>query len=116
MASATTEPSLVEYRDDNGDGWHTYSVVRTGRTEGDLSYDRKLDVRDVDIVANNVALGSTDVRLDLNKDDVVDVADLHFLVRDLMSTFVGDANLDSETSQTFSPWRMASIGEGPGKT
>lgn len=96
--------ALVEYRDVDGNGWdvwHDYSVVRSAtRPVGDLSYDQKLDIRDVNIVSKNVALGSTDKRLDLNEDNVVDVNDLHFLATDLMDTAVGDANLDGEVNFT----------------
>ena len=91
---------IIEFRDVNGAGWdvsfqHSVERRRT-RVEGDLNYDNVLDVNDVNVVSRNIALGSTNARLDLNDDDKVDHSDFHYLVTGLMNTWIGDSNLDGE--------------------
>ena len=90
--------ALIEYRDSHGNGWdvtHFYSVVpRPTQVDGDLSYNNELDASDLDVLVRNVALGSTDNRLDLNGDNAVDVNDVQYWVTDLRNTWIGDANLD----------------------
>ena len=91
---------IIEFRDVNGAGWDVsfqHSVERRQtRVDGDLNYDNVLDVDDVNVVSRNIALGSTNARLDLNDDDKVDHSDFHYLVTGLMNTWIGDSNLDGE--------------------
>ena len=92
--------SVFEFRDAQGNGWDVnffYSVIpRPTRVDGDISYDNELDVHDLNILVHNLALGSTNDRLDLNDDETIDLRDVHFWVSDLKKTWIGDANLDGE--------------------
>ena len=97
-----------EIRDVNGNGWDVieeYTIVAADTNiPGDLNYNGELDLGDLNIMTQNVALMPTDghefseaqLRLDMNGDQSVDVSDVHHWVTDLKSTFVGDTNLDGE--------------------
>ena len=91
---------VLEYRDAQDNGWDMsfyYTVVpRSTRIDGDLNFDTDVDMGDLDILSQNVAIGSTHRRLDLNDDDVVNLDDAHFWVTNLKNTWIGDANLDGE--------------------
>ena len=92
--------------DRNGNGWEiveSYETVgQPSDLPGDLSYNGRLDLHDLNILSQNVAVApagphsETFLRLDLNGDDDVDVNDVHFWVTDLQKTWIGDANLDGE--------------------
>ena len=89
-----------EYRDAQGHGWnvtYSYSVVRRDTDlAGDLSYNEELDMHDLNILSRNVGFDAINLRLDMNGDEAVDVADVHYWVTDLKNTWIGDANLDGE--------------------
>ena len=89
-----------QYRDAKGNGWdvkYSFSVVRRDTdVAGDLSYDEKLDMHDLNILTRNVGFGAINLRLDMNGDEQVNVEDVHFWVTDLKNTWIGDANLDGE--------------------
>ena len=91
---------LNTIRDANGDGWdmeYEFTVVpRSTRIDGDLNYDSTVDMEDLDILNRNIAIGSTNSRLDLNDDDLNDLSDVHYWVTELKNTWIGDANLDGE--------------------
>ena len=87
------------YLDAEENGWDvtfSYSARPATGIDGDLDYDRSLDLDDLYVMTRNVAVGSTSVRLNLNGDGRVDLDDVHFWVTDLKNTWVGDANLDGE--------------------
>ena len=92
--------SVIEYRDQENNGWDIqffYSVVaRDTDIAGDLNYDEEVDILDLNILTNNVALGGTHSRLDLDESGSVNVDDVHFWATNLKNTWVGDANLDGE--------------------
>ena len=93
--------------DVDGNGWEISNritvVAEATDVAGDLNYNGELDEGDLNIMAQNVALipighefSEVQLRLDVNRDETVDVNDVHHWVTDLKSTFVGDANLDGE--------------------
>ena len=87
------------YLDAEENGWDitfSYSARQPTGIDGDLNYDRLLNLDDLDVMTRNVALGSTNDRLNLNGDDHVDVDDVHYWVLDLKNSWIGDANLDGE--------------------
>jgi hypothetical protein len=59
---------------------------------GDFNGDGRLNSADIDLLCS--ALVTQQPSFDLTKDNVVDRADLSFLVQNLMNTTFGDANLD----------------------
>ena len=71
-----------EMRDAEGNGWdviRSFSVVRQSTNlAGDLSHDSLLDHHDLNILNQNVAVGATHQSLDLNDDDSVNIADVHW--------------------------------------
>ena len=89
---------ILDITGDNG--WKittTYEIfARSTGVDGDFSYNGQLDMDDLNILNENVAIGSTHGNVDLNDDDVVDTADVHFWVTELKNTWIGDANLDGE--------------------
>ena len=64
--------------------------------DGDVTRDGVLDVSDIDALSSAVRAGLTDIRFDVNDDGVVSSADYHTLVKDIMNTWMGDANFDGE--------------------
>ena len=87
--------------DASGDhGWEIISrwevVRRASRLDGDLSHNDELDLHDLNILIQNVAVNATNPKLDLNDDDAVNYEDVHYWVSDLKNTWIGDANLDGE--------------------
>ena len=81
-------------------GWDVITrwkvVDRASRIVGDLSHNGILDMHDLNIMTQNVAVDATNLKLDLNDDELVNVEDVHHWVRDLKDTWIGDANLDGE--------------------
>ena len=90
----------VEIRDKNGNGWNITTVwdvvARRSRLDGDLSHNDELDMHDLEILVQNVAVGATNSLLDMNEDDLVDHNDVRYWVNILKNTWIGDANLDGE--------------------
>ena len=81
-------------------GWeivYRWEVVnRRSRVDGDLSHNNELDLHDLNILIQNVAVDASNLKLDLNNDDAVNFDDVQHWVTDLKSTWIGDANLDGE--------------------
>ena len=79
-------------------GWEIISrwevVRRASRLDGDLSHNDELDLHDLNILIQNVAVDATNPKLDLNDDDAVNFEDVRYWVSDLKNTWIGDANLD----------------------
>jgi hypothetical protein len=82
------------------------AVVRNGTISigelvvGDFDGNGKVDVDDIDLLQAEMAGDRRDLRFDLNKNRNVDLADLSFLVNDVLKTWIGDANLDGEFNTT----------------
>ncbi len=60
----------------------------------DFNDDGRLNDKDVDLLALSIRRDQYDDRFDLNSDDQVDFTDQEILVRDVLRTSFGDANLD----------------------
>jgi hypothetical protein len=67
---------------------------------GDVTGEGLLTVRDLDQLTSEIRAGSTDTKFDLDESGAVDSADRDFWVTDVMSTSIGDANLDGKVSAT----------------
>ena len=63
---------------------------------GDFDGNGVLDVADVNLLQQAIVAGPPGAEFDLNSDESVDSKDLRIWVKDLMHTWVGDANLDGE--------------------
>ena len=94
--------------DADGNGWEITSSITVVRSPtniaGDINYNGELDQGDLNILTQNVSLIPTDghefsedqLRLDMNGDEAVDQSDVHFWVKELNETWIGDANLDGD--------------------
>ena len=67
-----------------------------GSLRGDFNGDGVLDAADIDDLTAQSALGNNPAKYDLNSDAVVDVDDVNVWVKDLFTSWIGDANLDGE--------------------
>jgi hypothetical protein len=72
----------------------------TPSDEGDLNIDGVVDSEDIDLLYDAVAANSTDTGFDLNGDNVLTQADVDYLVRTVLGTEYGDANLDGSVDAT----------------
>jgi len=61
---------------------------------GDVNQDDLVDVADIDALAEAIRMGDDDSIFDLNSDSVVDHDDRNLLIRDILTSEFGDANLD----------------------
>ena len=62
--------------------------------KGDVTQDGRLDTSDVDAMYAAIAGNEPDTRFDLNKDSVIDQADVEWLVKRDLATNFGDLDLD----------------------
>ena len=89
-------------RDANGNGWDVIEeyriVAEDTNIAGDLNYSGALDAGDYNIMRQNIELGSSHERLDLNGDSFVDVSDLTYWDEELFQLGPGDANRDGQVS------------------
>jgi hypothetical protein len=65
-----------------------------GASSGDFNSDGTLTATDIDLIYAAISSGSTEVRFDLNRDSRLDPSDVDELIRVLLGTSYGDANLD----------------------
>ena len=65
-----------------------------GAEAADFNSDGRVDLADVDLLSIAIRGDQYDRRFDLNGDDSVDLADQVVLIRDILGTTFGDANLD----------------------
>ena len=72
----------------------TQSIPR--RMAGDFNANGVLDAADIDLLSAAVRANDHDVAFDLNEDGRVDDADRAVWVRDLSTTYFGDADLDGQ--------------------
>ena len=78
-----------------------WSVVRpacstTQKRAGDIDANGTINGLDIDLVAAAIRRGDMDIRFDVNSDEIVDHHDRAFLIRDILHTQEGDANLDGK--------------------
>lgn len=88
--SATTPPD--SYDDPTRWTSGTPSPGREGNVSADFDGDGQITAADIDLLG--AAIRSGDVLFDLNGDNSIDQADLLHLVETILSTTIGDANLD----------------------
>ena len=83
-------------------GWlasvHVGGSPGSSRVVGDLDSDLEVVARDIDLLSLAVAEVRADPQHDLNGDRAVDEADIDFLIREVLNTFRGDADLDGKVS------------------
>lgn len=63
-------------------------------SDGDFNEDEKTDAADIDVLAQAIREDSQDLRYDLDSSGAVNKQDMDMLVRDIVGTEYGDANLD----------------------
>ena len=74
--------------------------VGGGAQPGDFDGNGALDSADIDDLTSQSANGLNNASYDLNGDSLVDASDIDVWVKDLFSSWVGDANLDHEFSSS----------------
>jgi|GEM_PF-293305 len=62
----------------------------------DFNGDLRIDAADIDLLVAEAVAGTNAVEFDLTLDGAVDVADLDYLIEDLLGTARGDATLDGD--------------------
>ena len=88
----------------------------SGPGAADLNGDQQANALDIDFLFDQIGQGSSDLALDLNGSGSVDQADVDFLVRILLQTDFGDANLDGLISASVDGAALlASLGQGFGQ-
>ena len=73
---------------------YVFRIVET--VLGDVNEDGMLDVRDIDDVALAIREGRGDPAFDVNSDGNVTLDDHRSLIKEVLNTWLGDANLDGE--------------------
>ena len=76
--------------------WGQLEFVASPSKPGDFNGDGVLDAIDIDDLTTQSASGKHLPSYDLNNDALVDVEDVGHWIRDLYTSWVGDANLDGE--------------------
>lgn len=71
-----------------------FPFVRPAPVPGDFNGDRFVDAQDIDLLSQAIRAGSTEPQFDLDGSGQLDQKDLQYMVRDLLHTTAGDANLD----------------------
>ncbi len=93
-----TRPVYSRFRFSTTGGLGPTGFAKNGEVEdyallnGDLNEDGKIDDQDIDRLCHLLHAG--DAAADLNGDGSVDEADMDYLIRDILGTDYGDANLD----------------------
>ena len=67
--------------------------------DGDFNGDGAVDAGDLDLLTSNLLVGAA-LRYDLNGDGTADSLDRVYMIRDILGTHVGDANLDRRFTTT----------------
>lgn len=63
---------------------------------GDFNDDGVLNVIDIELLAEQSALGTNDAAFDITDDGMVDGTDVHRWITELANSWIGDANVDGE--------------------
>ena len=88
-----SEPTKIVARTLDGDEWSpAIEAVFSIGLPGDLNEDGRVTASDIDHLC--AAFGDQNSELDLTSDGIVDLDDLSRLVRELIGTSIGDADLD----------------------
>jgi hypothetical protein len=66
---------------------------------GDFNLDGQVDDTDIDLLYESMHTKNRDANFDLNGDELVDMADMDVLIRDIIGTNYGDATLDGKIDQ-----------------
>ena len=82
-------------------------------TPGDFDGDNQVSADDIDLLCQELSHGNSSTRFDLSGDGVVDQRDIDFLVRNILQTEYGDANLDgrvdsADLNELALHWRQSS--------
>ena len=111
------EPHFLVAQDDTGE--FAYNATCPMSLPGDFNGNGTHDAEDIDLLYAESASGSPDPSYDLSGDGLVDQADVDVLIRDLMGTEYGDANLDravdgADLSLMGAKWLQSGYGWGDG--
>ena len=90
-------PHVLKYGHSSGSFRYRRFTVQEGLI-GDLDRNGELDATDVNLIATGAREGSVDLRLDVNRNGVVDAQDHRHWVETLAESALGDANLDGEVN------------------
>ncbi len=72
---------------------------------GDVNFDAAVTAEDIDMLSEEIRMGSDDLTFDLNKDGAVTAHDRDYLVETILATKYGDANLDGTVDlKDFEDW------------
>ncbi len=87
-----------DFGDGNDPGLSAYvlSLFGGATVPGDFNGDGVLDSLDIDDLTGKSAEGMNPAEYDLNGDTKVDTNDITFWIKDLYTSWIGDANLDGE--------------------
>ena len=87
-------PLEVRARVFHDDEWSALAVAEFFDI-GDVNHDGAIDVRDIDLLCQEIRSNDGDhLNSDLNRDDSTNQDDLAFLIKDILKTTAGDADLD----------------------
>ncbi|MCA9212626.1 MAG: VCBS repeat-containing protein [Planctomycetales bacterium] len=89
LSASAYDSKLAWYRNDTSTG-----------SNGDVTGDGNVDVDDIDRLCRARLDGETDVIFDLNGDGIVSIDDTTHLVKNILNTGFGDANLDGIFNST----------------
>ena len=65
-----------------------------GGVDGDVNDDGRIDANDIDLIVDGILGNAPTDGLDLDGSSVVDASDVIYLVKSILKTSIGDANLD----------------------
>ena len=83
----------------------TPQLASTGIPDGDVNGDGITNAIDIDAVAAAIRLANTNTDYDIDGNGIVDLDDKNLLVRDILGTEYGDANLDQQVdSEDYEIW------------
>jgi hypothetical protein len=91
-----TSTTVVKARVLNGQEWSALSDAAfvIGGVIGDFNSDSRVDVADIDLLCARIQGGNGESSFDLTRDGRLDDADLTEMIRNVLRTDFGDANLD----------------------
>ncbi|MCA9263835.1 MAG: PD40 domain-containing protein, partial [Planctomycetales bacterium] len=88
----------------DGQDWDSYEATWRYYPPGDVNSDTVIDAADIDLLRAYQGR-SAPAYADLNEDGIIDAGDVNALVRDILQTEFGDANLDGRIDESdFELW------------